>query len=50
MDKYLANLIASGADPALIAKLGGEPAAEPAPAPAPAPVKAVKKTAKARRK
>lgn len=48
MDKYLKNLIASGADPALIAKLGGEPAVEPAEAPA--PVKAVKKTAKARKK
>lgn len=41
MDKYLANLISSGADPVLVAKLSGAPddgqGSDPRTAPAPAP-------------
>ena len=52
MSKYVANLIAQGADPVLIAKLGGQPVAagpdgtadDPAPSPSP-----VKRTARKKR-
>lgn len=49
VDKYLQNLIDQGADPVLIAKLGGSPA--PAASPEPEkPAKAAKKPAKAAKK
>lgn len=49
VDKYLQNLIEQGADPVLIAKLGGLPA--PASSPEPEkPAKAAKKPAKATKK
>ena len=49
VDKYLQNLIDQGADPVLIAKLGGSPA--PAASPEPEkPAKAAKKPAKATKK
>lgn len=46
-DKFVDNLIKSGADPILIGKLQTSPA--PAPAPAPAPKKAPAKKAAAKK-
>lgn len=48
-DKYVDNLIKSGADPILIGKLQTSPAPAPAPASAPAPKKAPVKKAAAKK-